>query len=540
MIEPWRFPTVTLLYGQPGCLAYDTPVYVRHGKRCGGRYITLEALFKKFNAVEGVRNPWRTEGATSIPSMRDDGSLFYNTVKGVYNSGLKNCVKITTANGNQLRLTSDHPVCVAAGEYVKSGDLCPGDVVLLKGSGKPVKSAGRKRRTVHRAEVCVKHHPVAGAKIVNGCHYKRLHQSRAVVEAAMNNLTYAAYIERLNNGLIDDLLFLPSDQEVHHRDENIRNDALDNLVVMSKVQHAQYHGKDENFHTEYVIEDTIQSVEAAGLLQTYDVEMAYPYHNFVAGGFIVHNTGKSTMARTYPEPGITFMHDPFGKSLPYLVGGIVSEEKVFMQEIWPEGGGIKYREVTHPDDGHLIWRVEYFGNPKPTQPYGAWWFRARMADFDPTPYSTIVVDSVTSYELSARKHDEYIVNFGAKDPRKHYGASKKELEEVLMMQMGAWTTVNVVTICHVDMEKEEYSGMFIRNPAVVGQLNTKIASVYSEQYFLCVVPDPDAKDGSGMRYVAQTQITPQQMAQTHIEAPRMCDPNYKAIWANWDAAHKPT
>lgn len=246
-------------------------------------------------------------------------------------------------------------------------------------------------------------------------------------------------------------------------------------------------------------------------------------------------SGKSMMARTYPTPGITFMFDPRGKATPYLKGGTITEEKYFLEEAWPGERGIPYQEVLDPD-GKVIWRVEYYGNPNPKAPYASWWFNVRLAQFDPFQYATKVTDSVTSYELSVRKYDEYIENAAAKDGRQHYGASKSRLEEVLMMQMGSWPG-NVITIAHLSMEKEEWSGMFIRNPSVVGKLDGRIASYYSEQYYSHVVDDPEAVATHGIRYQILTSPTGGYMAQTHIDAPLYCAPTYDALWVNWDKNH---
>lgn len=53
------------------------------------------------------------------------------------------------------------------------------------------------------------------------------------------------YIPRSRFVIESDLgRFLQSDEEVHHIDGNKLNDRLENLVVLSKVEHAKLHGKD--------------------------------------------------------------------------------------------------------------------------------------------------------------------------------------------------------------------------------------------------------------------------------------------------------
>jgi hypothetical protein len=43
------------------------------------------------------------------------------------------------------------------------------------------------------------------------------------------------------------------------------------------------------------VEDTIKSISEVGERHTYDIRMSGPPHNFVTAGFVVHNTGKSTL-----------------------------------------------------------------------------------------------------------------------------------------------------------------------------------------------------------------------------------------------------
>lgn len=302
-VHPTLTPRGLLFDGSPGCVDGDTLVSYRRGKRNSGRLMTLQSLYRRFNGIPDGRNPPRIKDApTYLQSMDGDGGLTYNRIVSIVESGQKECIRLTTSSGAAISLTPDHLICVASGEFISAGLIAPGMSLRMKGSCLPQGTGGRKPRQVLRREFCVKHHPYGSLKIIEGCVYKRLHYARIVVEARMNQINLAFYLKKLNAGQLEGLVFLPPHQEVHHLDENPRNDRLDNLKVMSKEEHARLHGKTENFNVEYVVNELIVQIEAVGGRMTYDVEMRAPHHNFVAGGFIVHNncTGQMSGGVTLP------------------------------------------------------------------------------------------------------------------------------------------------------------------------------------------------------------------------------------------------
>jgi len=118
-------------------------------------------------------------------------------------------------------------------------------------------------------------------------------------EAYMNNMSYDTYIALLNSGdkeSIKKCMFLPSDIHVHHEDENFRNNAIENLRLMSPSDHGQIHAKDRIGNLSFMAAPIkIVHIEAAGARGTYDIKCVYPYNNYVAEGFVVHNSGKTTL-----------------------------------------------------------------------------------------------------------------------------------------------------------------------------------------------------------------------------------------------------
>jgi hypothetical protein len=93
-------------------------------------------------------------------------------------------------------------------------------------------------------------------------------------------------------GVIDNL-------ERHHMDKNTHNNEADNVVVLcAKCHKAFHHGQG----VLSVFSDPIISIEEVGVEDTYDIEMAAPYHNFVAEGFVVHNSQESQRYVKTEEP----------------------------------------------------------------------------------------------------------------------------------------------------------------------------------------------------------------------------------------------
>ena len=93
--------------------------------------------------------------------------------------------------------------------------------------------------------------------------------------------------------------------EKHHRDLNPLNYHKLNIITLCKNCHKLLHyGWNIGKKT---IKDKIISISYIGIEDTYDLEMGYPFHNYIANGFIVHN---STRYCNYKTKGLKFIY-PF-------------------------------------------------------------------------------------------------------------------------------------------------------------------------------------------------------------------------------------
>jgi thymidylate synthase ThyX len=88
----------------------------------------------------------------------------------------------------------------------------------------------------------------------------------------------------------------PEGMEVCHEDGNSLNNDLDNLRYGTKQSNADDRVRDgatTALQRNYVT----PKIEYAGKQMTYDLEVAGPWHNFSAGGFVVHNSVNEFSAR---------------------------------------------------------------------------------------------------------------------------------------------------------------------------------------------------------------------------------------------------
>ena len=90
---------------------------------------------------------------------------------------------------------------------------------------------------------------------------------------------------------------------VHHIDGNRNNNELRNLIKLCTKCHRMVHSN-KFFEGVRVCYDEIVSISYVGVEPVYDIQMADPMNNFVANGFIVHN---STRYVNYNNRGFQFV-----------------------------------------------------------------------------------------------------------------------------------------------------------------------------------------------------------------------------------------
>lgn len=242
--------------------------------------------------------------------------------------------------------------------------------------------------------------------------------------------------------------------------------------------------------------------------------------------------GKSTFAATFPKPMLVLCFDPMGKHLPYVKAG---RAKAIESYKIGEKITIPYCDIECPD-GPI--RVEFFHDLDIDTPTSFQAYRARMAALQHEPdWVTLVTDSVTFMELSARKLDEKILNplpEGASryqkgsghDARQWYGASTDALEEMLCIRY-AGLNINVVVIAHTNKKKTTSEGAMIQGAFAPGRLYERslLSAAYQEQY-RCYTDE-------GL-YLVQTGNRNGYVGTTQIDAHDPSHARYRDLWVHWD------
>lgn len=86
------------------------------------------------------------------------------------------------------------------------------------------------------------------------------------------------------------------EKEIHHLDHSPYNNDLSNLAAICLPCHHTYHKNYRQNNAEPISRcvvdfDTILSINSVGVVDVFDVVMEAPHHNFIANGFVSHNSG---------------------------------------------------------------------------------------------------------------------------------------------------------------------------------------------------------------------------------------------------------
>lgn len=286
-----------LIQHSTGCLSGDTIVECN---RAGVSFkYTLKDLVKRFRGEKlgrGGGPPWSKSIPTTMRFRDKDGYIRLGRVADAYYSGRKLTYAVTTSCGKTIRATADHRFLTTDG-WKRLEDIRVGDSTLVAG-GAPVITK-KPAKPQYLVTERLRRHPYASRRNIKRGGWS-VPTHRLVVEAAINRTPFDEYITELRLKVPGAAPFIYLDPKVfavHHLDENSKNNELDNLAVLSHKEHSKRHGVEGGWKhvTERTVASRIVSIVEYGKEDTYDVAMEDEPHNFMANGFVVHNSGKGDL-----------------------------------------------------------------------------------------------------------------------------------------------------------------------------------------------------------------------------------------------------
>lgn len=290
----------TVIFGPTGCITGDTIIHLRRGKRNSHRKYTIEEAYNKQEGIKSLGRPWSDlEKIPQTESYMPDlgGTKMHNIVK-IVQSGEKEVYEIVTESFKRIKATKDHKFMIEEtimGEeaYLPLSQLKVGMKVVCKA---PRQSRAKGRKVTHRDEYCGLYPYYKGARYrtINGTKYQRVYHYRAIYDANLNGITIEEFLEQTKR-YDNNLKFSDPKMVIHHIDENPLNNDFTNLALLTKKEHDSLHNKRINLAHGFVQLEEIKSITLIGKKMTYDIICKAPYHNFIANGFVVHNSGKSAL-----------------------------------------------------------------------------------------------------------------------------------------------------------------------------------------------------------------------------------------------------
>lgn len=241
--------------------------------------------------------------------------------------------------------------------------------------------------------------------------------------------------------------------------------------------------------------------------------------------------GKSRLASQFPKPMLVLQTDPIGNEQEYLERGELDPQEYTGEQEQP------IMLVKSRVDGRTIIQIEQYHDAIPEAPRAFTQLLSRSAsipaDIAAGKWKTVVLDGYTFFDYLARKRRQYDRGFMPADGKVNVW-STADVEEFVFGRMAGWRC-NVLLLCHIDEDKDEQHGTFIRNPKAPGKMRKGTSGAFQELYRVYV----DGVDEAGRpKYRIQTQPDGRFNCKTRIAAPDNVEPSYKGLFLNYVAKQR--
>lgn len=248
-----------------GCLTGDTKIY-----RCSSNQYKKQDMTVK-EAYDYQKNDNFKHRKLKILSMCTDGRIRYNTIKKIHKTGIQKSYWIKTDSNKTIKATGKHRFLINSewekvlqfklGDYITVTDFMLPKKIYGNGTGKGYIESNKPR-------------PKTGKGIAN--------EKKEQIEKLRN---------KYNNSC--QICGSKSFCEMHHIDKNHKNNSDKNTMLICRKCHRKYTGKYNyaRFKEGYcTYQEKITEIREIGERDTYDIEMVSSPRNFVANGFISHNS----------------------------------------------------------------------------------------------------------------------------------------------------------------------------------------------------------------------------------------------------------
>ncbi len=312
------------------CLAPDTLVHFESpkGKRYGRRYVykmRIEDVWKKWQPTTRASRPERQTNAffkrDRVKGMllrcldEEGGEIVETHIRDVIKGSPKAMVRVITASGRSITATREHRFMTSQG-WMTLGDAIETKMMLtLEGTTRAKANRWGRPEIEEDAERWL---PVVGwediYQVSDMGRVRRLGskpkrntvggQGYDVVSLSRNGRSYSFTVHRL---VLEAFVGpCPTGHETRHIDDNRANPSLRNLEWATPKRNGQDRVERDRQQRLVPTFEEIVSVEEVGELPTYDLSVEGPGHNFVADGFVVHNSYNEMSARYTPLPNVNY------------------------------------------------------------------------------------------------------------------------------------------------------------------------------------------------------------------------------------------
>ena len=339
-----------LIAGSTGCLSGSTIINFNRAKK--GFQMPIEKAYKHCNQQARQLYNWDKSIPTYVRSFNSE-TIQLQEIDTIVYSGKKLVYSITLENGFVLEATPDHKIMTTEG-WCRIDQLRENISMVMCDTLRATKSKSGKvsAKTIDKEVYGLPLHPFHQVRAYNQTDYPHTKRKtyavmlhRLIYEAYINNLPLEEFISILKTKpeQIKKLKFTdPATTHIHHKDFNHYNNIITNLVCLPIKEHKEIHAEQGkyNFNQGIPYYSKVILVVAKSYKDTYDIICKEPYHNFVANGIVVHNSGKTVTLQVIAE-NFSRMGVP-----------------VFMADIKGDLCGIEF--PGHPSE-KITERLEYMG-----------------------------------------------------------------------------------------------------------------------------------------------------------------------------------